>query len=98
MVFGSSGTSEPNVFNMGGNVLDMTEVVAAIEEAVPEVKGLITVAETALPLPSALDDSALMEAVLGVAWRPFAVGTEETVTAFRRLIASGAVDVERWLG
>ena len=86
------------VFNMGGNVLDMTEVVAAIEEAVPEVKGLITVAETALPLPSALDDSALMEAVLGVAWRPFAIGTEETVTAFRRLIASGAVDVERGLG
>jgi len=82
---------------MGGNILDMDEVVATIEEVVPEVKGSITVADTTLPLPSALDDSALMEAILGVTWRPFAVGVDETVSAFRRLIATGAVDVERRL-
>jgi UDP-glucuronate 4-epimerase len=93
-----SGIEGAPVFNLGGNVLDMTEVVTAIEEVVPEAKELITVAGMPLPLPSALDDSALKEAVPGIAWRPFAVGTEETVTAFRRLIASGAVDVERGLG
>lgn len=93
-----SGLEGALVFNMGGSVLDMTEVVATIEEVVPEAKGSINVAETALPLPPALDDSALMEAVPGVAWRPFAVGVEETVAAFRRLIASGAVDVEQGLG
>jgi nucleoside-diphosphate-sugar epimerase len=92
-----SGIEGAPVFNMGGNVLDMTEVVAAIEDVVPEVKGSITVAETKLPLPSALDDSALMEAILGVRWRPFAVGVEETVATFRRLIASGDIDVERGL-
>lgn len=92
-----AGIEGAPVFNMGGNVLDMTEVVAAIEDVVPEASGSISVAETPMALPSAVDDSALMEAVSGFAWRPFSVGAEETVAAFRRLIASGAVDVERGL-
>lgn len=92
-----SGIEGAPVFNLGGNVLDMTEVVAAIERAAPGAKDSITVAETPLAIPSSLDDSALKEAVPGIAWRPFAVGAEETISAFRRLIASGAVDVERGL-
>jgi len=92
-----SGIEGAPVFNMGGNVLDMTEVVAMIEAVVPEAKGSITVAGMPLALPSAVDDSALIEAMPGIAWRPFAAGTEETVAAFRGLIASGAVDVERGL-
>ena len=93
-----SGIEGAPVFNLGGNTLDMAEVVAAIEGVVPEAKGSITVAGMPLALPSNLDDSALKEAVPGIAWRPFAVGVEETVSAFRRLIASDAVDVERGLG
>jgi len=93
-----AGIEGAPVFDLGGSTLDMTEVVAAIEGVVPEAKDSITVAGTALALPSGLDDSPLREAVPGIAWRPFAVGVEETVSAFRRLIASGAVDVERGLG
>ena len=86
------------VFNMGGSVVDMAEMVKAIEQAAPAAAGMITVADTPLPLAAVFDDSALRRAMPELTWRSLADGVGETVDAFRRLIATKAIDVERVLG
>jgi nucleoside-diphosphate-sugar epimerase len=46
-------------FNLGGTAAHMSDVVAAIEEAVPEAKGLITYEDNPLPFPDQIDTAGL---------------------------------------
>jgi nucleoside-diphosphate-sugar epimerase len=72
------------VANYPGVVASMSEVVAAIEAAAPEVAGRISFADTPLPFPAELEASAL-ERVLGRLGAPtLADGVRETVERFRR--------------
>lgn len=85
------------VFNMGGTVLDMPEVVEAIETVVPSAAGSITINDAPLPIPGEYDDDELNKAIPGVAWRPMLDGVRDTVEDFRRLIDADRIDVERAL-
>jgi nucleoside-diphosphate-sugar epimerase len=48
-----------HAFNLDGTAAHMSEVVAAIEEAVPEAAGLITFEEAPLPFPDRIDTAGL---------------------------------------
>jgi len=70
------------VVNLPGSTVDMSEVVATIEAAVPEAKGLITYSGPSLPFPHdiAVDPTS---PVFGAPVTPFAEATRLTVELFR---------------
>jgi nucleoside-diphosphate-sugar epimerase len=69
------------VRNLGGEVVAMSDVVAAIEAAVPEAAGTITVADEPLPLPDGF------EARVPVT-TPLAEGVRATIDHFRTRAAA----------
>jgi len=81
--------SEPigaRTFNLGGERVAIDDWVAAIERAVPEAAGLITVAPTELPFPSAIAHDSL--ASLGdVPVTPHRDAIAASADIFRRLAA-----------
>jgi nucleoside-diphosphate-sugar epimerase len=83
------------VYNLGGTVVSVAEVVAAIEAAVPESAGTITYASEPLFTPDGVQGQAI-EALLGPSsWRPLADGVRDTIETFRTAAAAGRLDAER---
>jgi len=83
-----------DVFNIRGSVVDMSEVVSAIEAAEPVARGTITYEPTPLPFPDGQDDTQL-QALLG----PFETtsleaGVAATIAAFRGALADGRISGE----
>jgi nucleoside-diphosphate-sugar epimerase len=83
-----------DVFNIAGSIVDMSEVVSAIEAAEPTVRGTITYEPTPLPFPDGQDDAQL-QALLG----PFETtsleaGVAATVATFRGALADGLITAE----
>jgi UDP-glucuronate 4-epimerase len=76
-----------NVFNLGGDVVDIADWVAAIEAAVPESRGLLTIADAQLPFPSEIDHDGLAAAIGPVTATPYEDGIRSTVETFRGLAA-----------
>jgi UDP-glucuronate 4-epimerase len=77
-----------HVFNLGGDVVDIADWVTAIEAAVPDARGLLTIADARLPFPSRIDHDGLAE--LGpVPSTPYADGIRATVEIFRDLATDG---------
>lgn len=82
------------VYNLAGSIVDMSEVIAAIEAAEPTAKGRITAAETVLPFPEGFDDSEL-RAVLGdIPHTPLAEGVARTISHFKAAMAAGKLPKE----
>lgn len=82
-----------HVFNVGGSSHDMTDVVAAIEHAAPDVAGQIRIDGAPLPFPAAASDAGL-PAVIGEFERtPLADGVAETIHQFRSLVEDGSITV-----
>ncbi len=76
------------VYNLGGEAVDLTDWVLAIEDAVPEAAGLISVASTELPFPSDIAHDRIAE--LGdVPVTPFRDAIAETAAIYRRLAEEG---------
>ncbi|MEJ7800915.1 MAG: SDR family oxidoreductase, partial [Ilumatobacter sp.] len=89
----SADVDGAHVFNLGGDSVDMAEVVRVIERCSPEVRGAIEVEGDALPFPAAASDIGLA-AVIGPAERTsLADGVEDTIVRFRRLLETGLVAV-----
>ena len=79
------------VFNLGGSSVDTADWIAAIEQIVPEARGLLTATTATLPFPAEIDHDAL--AALGpVPTTPYEDGIRETVEIFRGLAADGRFD------
>jgi UDP-glucuronate 4-epimerase len=75
-----------HVFNLGGDIVTIRDWVAAIEEIVPESRGLLTTADGALPFPADIAHDSL--AALGPPEStPYRDGIRATVEIFRRLAA-----------
>jgi nucleoside-diphosphate-sugar epimerase len=72
-----------SVHNLDGPVVSVEEVIAAIEQAAPEAKGLITGGGDPLPFPSSVDATSFTELVGGPTARPFAEGVAEAIARFR---------------
>ena len=85
------------VYNLGGTVADMADVVAAITAAVPEMDGRITFEPAPLFTPEGVDGSALTELLGPIAWRPLADGVQQSIAHFRAAAGAGTLDVERAL-
>ncbi|MDP8958318.1 MAG: NAD(P)-dependent oxidoreductase [Actinomycetota bacterium] len=80
------------VLNVGGSHVDVAEVVAAIEKAVPDAR--ITHEETPLSFPEGMD-AAGAEGLLGpVTYTPLSEGVGETIEQFQRLLEQGVVAPE----
>ena len=83
-----SAPDGPRVLNLGGSPVAVTDWVTAIEAAVPEAAGRITVAATELPFPAEIAHERL--AVLGpVPVTPYRDAIAATADIYRRLAAAG---------
>jgi UDP-glucuronate 4-epimerase len=77
------------VFSLHGSVVDISEIIAAIEEVVPEARGTLSFRNISLGLPEELD-TAHLEDMLGPLPRsPFAGGVALTIGTFRQAIHDG---------
>lgn len=72
-----------SVHNLDGPVATMREVIAAIEQAAPEARGLITAGDEPLPFSPSVDASSFIQLVGGSVSRPLADGVAETIAMFR---------------
>lgn len=79
------------IFNLNGSVATMGEIVAAIEAAAPQVRGLITFDEKPLPFPEAFDAAPLERVIGELPFTPLEQAVAETVALFRRRIAEGVM-------
>ena len=76
------------VFNLGGEAVAIADWVRAIEYAVPEAAGLLTIAKSELPFPAAIGHESL--ASLGkVPVTPYREGISSSAAIYRRLAAEG---------
>lgn len=87
-------------FNLHGSVADMTEVVAAIEEIVPEMRGQITYSRTPFPSPEEFDAAPLAELIGPLPHTPLHDGVAATVALFQDRISHGMMprDALLWRG
>ncbi|MBO9327163.1 MAG: NAD(P)-dependent oxidoreductase [Roseiflexus sp.] len=79
------------IFNLGGSVATMGEIVAAIEAAAPEVRGLITFDDKPLPFPEAFDAAPLEQVIGALPFTPLAQAVADTIALFRERIAAGVM-------
>ncbi len=80
------------VFSIGGPLIGVDEIVAAIEAVEPAARGQVTVEERSLPFPAGFDGEPL-EAALGVQpVTPLADGVRTTIETYRRALADGRLD------
>ena len=76
---------------MPGTMADGAALVAAIEAAVPEARGLIDVDPVSLPFPGEIDHDGIE--VLGpLPLTSFADGVRKSVAIYRELAAAGRLD------
>jgi nucleoside-diphosphate-sugar epimerase len=81
-----AATEEARVFHLGGPVVSLAEVAAAIEAVVPEVS--ITVDEdTILPFPEEFDGGPLEAGLGGIEWTSLQDGVRTTVERLRAVRA-----------
>ena len=85
------------VYNLGGSTVSMAQIVAAIEEVIPESAGKIRFDPTPLPHPSSADDSALNQALGPLQYRSLVQGVRDTVEVFRTALEADRLDLERAL-
>ncbi|MCG8352351.1 MAG: NAD-dependent epimerase/dehydratase family protein [Chloroflexales bacterium] len=77
------------VLNLRGSVLHMREIIAAIEEAEPAMRGRLSCDDTTLPFPEVLDITPVA-AVLGqVPQTTLADGVATTIAIFKPALADG---------
>ena len=79
------------VHNLDGPVASVGEIIAAIEEAAPEARGLVTAEAEPLPFPAGVDGSAFAELVGGSVMRPVRDGIADAISRFKELLADGRV-------
>ena len=82
------------VYNIRGSVVDMSQVIGAIEAAEPEARGSITYELTPLPFPDGQDDSRLAALLGSLAYTPLEEGIAATIAAFKVALADGRLTTE----
>ena len=80
-----------HVYSLPGLAVSMTELVAAIDEAVPQARGSISWADVELPFPAQPDPASLSPLAASLAETPLREGVAATAERFRKLLADGRV-------
>ncbi|MBA2598416.1 MAG: SDR family oxidoreductase [Chloroflexota bacterium] len=97
-VFIDAARTMPNgapVYNLGGSVAAMSDVVTAIERAAPESAGTITFAPESLFTPDGVEGRAIAALLGDVAWRSLDEGVQDTIAAFRAAASAERLDPDR---
>lgn len=81
-----------HVFNLHGETFRVSDVVAEIERARPDARGLITFDETPLAIPAEFDDAAIRNALGAIPTTPLADGVRATIERFDELRREGRLD------
>jgi len=81
------------VFDLGGPVADMNDVVAAIEAAAPSISGEISVSGSALPFPAEVPSGALDELIGDPSWTSLSDGVAKTIERYRELLEDEIVQI-----
>jgi UDP-glucuronate 4-epimerase len=89
-----SGLEGAHVFNLGGSTATVEAFAEAIEAAIPEAAGLITVVPDPLPFPDDIDHAALDRAIGPTPVTPLETAVRATADLFRRRLAEGQLDPE----
>ncbi len=85
------------VYNLGGSVTTVPDIVRAIERAVPESAGRITYESNVLPYPPEYDTHALENTLGAIRWTPLQDGVRETIEIFRAAVKNNRINVEKAL-
>jgi UDP-glucuronate 4-epimerase len=80
------------VFNLHGSVVHVGEVVAAIEDVVPDARGQLSFGDTPLSFPEEMDDTPLLRMLGTVPHTSLADGVAMTIDTFRQAIADGRLE------
>lgn len=86
-----------DVYNLRGSIVEIADLIEAIEEVEPEAAGRITAASEALPLPEDVDDSPLRALLGAVPETPLIDGVAQSIALFRTAIAEGRLDPATYL-
>jgi nucleoside-diphosphate-sugar epimerase len=81
------------VFNLHGDAVAVKDVITEIERVLPAASGLITTAETLLPVPPELDDSAIRRALGALPSTPLGTGVRSTIECFALLNREDRLDI-----
>lgn len=81
-----------HVFNLHGDTMDVGAMVGVIERHLPPARGLITWGGPAIPMPPALDDSALRALIANLPRTRVADGVRDTIERFTMLRDAGRLD------
>jgi hypothetical protein len=82
-----------HVFNVHGETIAVSAIIAAIEDRLPSARGLITSGGPPIPMPPALEDGALRAAVPGLPRTSVAQGVADTIGRFAALRDAGRLDL-----
>lgn len=82
------------IFNIEGSVAHMRDVVAAIESAVPRIRGIITFEDKPLMLPEGQTDTGLRELLGTFPNTPLQEGVARTVVHFKQALSDGRLPQE----
>ena len=80
------------VYNLGGSVFSVAEIVDAIETVEPAARGRITFDDTPLALPDAFDGGLMVEALGEWAETPLEDGVRATLECYRAAFRAGLLD------
>jgi nucleoside-diphosphate-sugar epimerase len=80
-----------SVHNLDGPVASTAQIVAAIEQALPDAAGLVTVTGEPLPFPAEVDAQSFLALVGGPTARPLHEGVRDAVEHYARLIDGGQI-------
>ena len=81
-----------HVFNLHGETVRVSDVVAEIERARPDARGRITFDDAPLAIPSEFDDAAVRAALGPPPATPLAEGVRATIERFEELRREGRLD------
>jgi len=88
------GPEGAHVFNLHGETMDVGLVAGIIDEQLPEAsRGLISLEGPAIPMPPALDDSALRAVMPALPRTAVRDGVRETIERFTALRDAGRLDL-----
>ena len=81
-----------HVFNLHGEAVLVSDIVAEIENVWPKARGTITQAQAPLGVPASMDDSAIRAALGELPSTPLSQGVRETIERFAQLHKEGRLN------
>jgi nucleoside-diphosphate-sugar epimerase len=89
------------VYNIGGSLFGIDQIIATIEAVSPGSAGMITAVDATMPFPAGFDGSALQHAIGAIAETRLEDGVRRTIECYRAALDDGRLavaELDRILG